>query len=131
MEVISNRSYQKMHTWMKKKCKAKGFILWESIRDCWYNWSWQHWWSQKLWYWKICCSVSWKRLYIEWWQNELSFSCLFIQIDFMPLPWEQCSWKRFLNKETAVGNSWLFTKERNYWSGKNCEKTVFSIMSQY
>ena len=29
--------------------------------------------------------------------------CLFKLI--LSLPWEQCSWKRFLNKQTAVGNA--------------------------
>ena len=35
-------------------------------------------------------------------KNEISFSCLFIQIDFISLPWEQCSVKRFLNKKLLL-----------------------------
>ena len=78
----------------------------ESICDCWYNWSWQ------LYEAKIC-DIKIFFLYLEKdctsndGKNKITFSCLFIQIDFISLAWEQCSWKRFLNKQTVVGYSWL------------------------
>ena len=91
MEVISNRDHTRrcIPEWKrrgtKKKNIAKSLILEERIHDCCsITWSWQHWWSQKLWYWKIC-SVSWKKLYIEWQQNEISFLvCLFKLILSLP-----------------------------------------------